>query len=192
MGLDMYLIAKKGVSGFEFSNSESKKQFTKLVKDYGVTPSKNSPIAEVNFTIGYWRKANAIHGWFVRELAEGVDECQPIYVARQDLERLKSECLQALNKRPAKVGYASSTITMNIESTDELFRAVHDNMVVQSHAHEFNDVNNDDPLKPTAGYFFGSTDKDAFYYEALEETVSICDDALSMGEEWSFEYQASW
>lgn len=45
----------------------------------------------------YWRKANAIHGWFVRELADGVDECQSIPVTRTDLERLHDVCAAVLN-----------------------------------------------------------------------------------------------
>lgn len=47
--------------------------------------------------LGYWRKANAIHGWFVRELAGGVDECQNIPVTRIDLERLQDACAAVLN-----------------------------------------------------------------------------------------------
>jgi len=36
----------------------------------------------------YWRKANAIHGWFVNECADGVDNCQEIKVSLEDLKVL--------------------------------------------------------------------------------------------------------
>lgn len=42
--------------------------------------------------IGYWRKANQIHGWIVRHKAEGVDDCQEIPLTRKDLQELKDLC----------------------------------------------------------------------------------------------------
>ena len=46
--------------------------------------------------LGYWRKANAIHGWIVREKADNVDECQKIPLTRNDLKRLRGLCLDVL------------------------------------------------------------------------------------------------
>ena len=51
----------------------------------------------------------------------------------------------------------------------------------------------DDPLQPTAGFFFGSTEKDEWYYNDLLETLDIVDNALSHdSEQWEVIYQASW
>lgn len=47
--------------------------------------------------LGYWRKANAIHGWFIRELADGIDKCQNIPVTKIDLEKLQDICAAVLN-----------------------------------------------------------------------------------------------
>jgi hypothetical protein len=38
--------------------------------------------------IGYWRKANAIHRWFVDNVQGGRDECQRSYVGRDQLQEL--------------------------------------------------------------------------------------------------------
>lgn len=46
----------------------------------------------VSLPIGYWRKANAIHGWIVNNCAEGVDECQRIHIGRDKAEELVSLC----------------------------------------------------------------------------------------------------
>ena len=46
--------------------------------------------------LGYWRKANAIHGWIVREKANDEDECQKIPLTRNDLKRLRGLCLNVL------------------------------------------------------------------------------------------------
>jgi len=38
--------------------------------------------------IGYWRKFNALHRWFVENCGKGVDECQEIRVNTHDLRVL--------------------------------------------------------------------------------------------------------
>lgn len=42
--------------------------------------------------VGYWRKANHIHGWFVRNVQDGVDDCGEYEVTKEDLEKLLAEC----------------------------------------------------------------------------------------------------
>lgn len=42
--------------------------------------------------IGYWRKANEIHNWFVNNVQMGVDECQLSIVTKEKLEELLSVC----------------------------------------------------------------------------------------------------
>jgi hypothetical protein len=48
--------------------------------------------AEVKLQIAYWRKANAIHKYFVDNCANGKDECQDTYVEREQLEDLLNRC----------------------------------------------------------------------------------------------------
>ena len=165
MGLDMYLYAK----------------------------SKNDEVENV----GYWRKANAIHGWFVRELANGVDECQVIEVPRARLEELRGLCLKTLSQKPVLVAAgnqneAGATAVLQVEEGQSITDIIKQEWDIQTHEHEFNNSDDNDPLRPTGGFFFGSTERDEWYYEDLAETVRIIDNALSLGEEWEYEYQASW
>lgn len=44
--------------------------------------------------VAYWRKDNAIHGWFVKNYADGVDDCKPIEVDRIGLITLRDICLR--------------------------------------------------------------------------------------------------
>jgi hypothetical protein len=93
MGLDMFLQAEQYISELD----EDNKQLIDAVKevDYlGLGEFKPSKIA---FEIGYWRKANAIHGWFVRELQRGEDKCQTTYVPLAKLEELKDICEKILD-----------------------------------------------------------------------------------------------
>jgi len=45
---------------------------------------------------GYWRKANAIHGYIVHNFADDVDECQKIKLTRENLSTLRKHCLMVL------------------------------------------------------------------------------------------------
>jgi hypothetical protein len=51
----------------------------------------------VSFPIGYWRKANAIHGWFVRNVQNNVDDCRVAYVHQEHLIELDTVCERVLN-----------------------------------------------------------------------------------------------
>lgn len=48
-------------------------------------------------------------------------------------------------------------------------------------------------LLPTAsGFFFGGTEYDDWYFNDLEDTIKIIDDALAMPDGWDFSYRSSW
>ena len=42
--------------------------------------------------VGYWRKANAIHAWFVENVQDGIDDCHMYEVTKEQLEELLSTC----------------------------------------------------------------------------------------------------
>ena len=97
MGLDMYLKYRKNMSGYDFSpESEAYKA---LVAEAGLNEiaSGLSPYLSMEVTAIYWRKVNAVHGWFVNELAGGEDHCQEIHVTREKLEELRNLCFEALS-----------------------------------------------------------------------------------------------
>lgn len=96
MGLDMYLKAKKYIS--EHFDKETFEKVNSL--NLG---QKNMKVNEVMAEAMYWRKANAIHDWFVRECQGGIDECQETYVKTEDLKRLRDLCREVLsNKKKAE------------------------------------------------------------------------------------------
>jgi len=144
--------------------------------------------------VGYWRKANAIHGWFVRELAGGIDECQPIHVSRENLITLRQLCLEALRDRA--LNEVPSTQTKNgfsLEEGQDVGQVIAERMATEMSIavmeKEFDDTT--DPLRPTAGFFFGGNAKDEYYYQDIMETINIINQALRGGGD-TFIYQASW
>lgn len=143
--------------------------------------------------IGYWRKANAVHGWFVRECADGVDECQEIFVSREQLLQLRSDCNNALaNRETATPNNAEGrVISQPIGSGQDIMDFIMENMKVEQQKIG-TAVLSDDPLAPTPGFFFGSYEKDEWYYNDLMETIDIIDKAIALGDGWQVIYQASW
>lgn len=85
MGLDMYLSAKRYMWYNEDELKESVGQaFADLPE--GIKPK------EVTFEVGYWRKANAIHKWFVDNVQEGKDDCGDYWVPDQKVDELLAAC----------------------------------------------------------------------------------------------------
>ena len=100
MGLDMYLEAREYVSKYDYSK-EDREKTSKYSHIASLAPEgfdKYSDFGgiQVTYPIGYWRKANAIHGWFVDNVQNGVDDCGSYYVSREDLIKLRDACVQVL------------------------------------------------------------------------------------------------
>ena len=101
MGLDMYLYAEKYLPQIDWEKTSAgtdrvnNEAYEKVVEAAGMAdlPKTDFAGATVRTCIGYWRKANAIHSWFVDNTANGEDNCQPSHVSREQLETLRNECL---------------------------------------------------------------------------------------------------
>jgi len=157
MGLDQYLYAKKYTCSNDFGGAWKKKndefqEFKQLLGDDAKHLDKNLPSISVEMKIGYWRKANAVHQWFVDNCQNGEDDCRDAYVSREKLEELLS---------------VTKEVLADHSKADEL-------------------------LPTQSGFFFGSTEYDEYYFQDLELTVKILENALSMSDEWDFGYQSSW
>lgn len=102
MGLDMYLSASEYVSRYDYTENErnENKIFADLVAQFNVDvdPSGFAGLT-IDFPMGYWRKANQIHDWFVESIGEGIDECQKMFVTREHLEALQKLCQEVLAVR---------------------------------------------------------------------------------------------
>jgi len=90
MGLDMYLSARMYFS--KYGTNEEQKVAKELRNRFKTPNSGNIESVEVSFEIGYWRKANQIHRWFVENAQDGVDNCEEYYVSIEQLRELLSLC----------------------------------------------------------------------------------------------------
>ena len=87
----MYLFAKKYIANYD--KKEEVKKAEKVRKLFPeMFKSGNLDSVEIVFEVGYWRKANHIHRWFVENCQNGIDNCGYYFVSREDLIRLKNIC----------------------------------------------------------------------------------------------------
>lgn len=103
MGLDMYLLGKKYVPTFDYNNREEGKlfannpQYAEILKTAGLENIATRDLGvTLEVTVGYWRKANQIHGWFVDNVQDGEDDCDEYPVSRETLQNLRDLCKQAI------------------------------------------------------------------------------------------------
>jgi len=98
MGLDQYLHAKKYHSNSEWRPDEEKRLFSALSELANVDGfmDEHPPSITLEVCVGYWRKQNAIHNWFVQNCQDGNDDCQQVSVDRDQLEELRDTCRKVL------------------------------------------------------------------------------------------------
>lgn len=96
MGLDMYLTGKRYMSKYFDKDDEQRIQKVNEVFGFEGEEDADYNAVEVSFRVGYWRKANAIHKWFVDKCQDGVDECQETYLSREQLQELVDTCKAVL------------------------------------------------------------------------------------------------
>lgn len=100
MGLDMYLNAKRYL--FNQDDGPLKQAIHALFGDR-VASLKPQGLSEgpteVEFRAAYWRKANAVHKWFVDNVQGGNDDCREYEVSRDELKTLRELCQDILDKQ---------------------------------------------------------------------------------------------
>jgi|SRR6056297_1531422 len=95
MGLDMYVTAKRYLWDFgENNDKDAAESIGKLFPE--ITGYR---VKQVEVEAMYWRKANAIHRWFVDNVQDGVDECQETWIDPQKLYELRDVCSAVLADR---------------------------------------------------------------------------------------------
>ena len=92
MGLDMYLEARRFVSGYSHSTDEEKELFKSITEAVGLQDMNDERFATVSVNVAYWRKVNAVHDWFVRNVQDGEDDCKTYRVSREQLRELGELC----------------------------------------------------------------------------------------------------
>lgn len=120
--------------------------------------------------IGYWRKANAIHHWFVQNVQDGNDDCEYHEVTKDHLKTLRNLCITIFDNVSLIPGKIANGYT------------VKDREAIPNYIDGFIIDNQElcKELLPTqSGFFFGNTDYNQFYLQDIKLTLEIVIRALN-------------
>ena len=123
MGLDMYLSKRTYVQNWDHQKP-SQRHLVVVLKDNEVQHHiKSERITHVIEEVMYWRKANAIHQWFVENCQDGIDECQESSVSLDDLKNLARLCEKVVKEKTPELLPASSGFFFGSTNHDEYYYA---------------------------------------------------------------------
>jgi len=180
MGLDMSLTKKVYVKNWD--HYEPKDRYSVLVKKGGEKVDLGNVSAVVT-EIGDWRKANAIHNWFVQNTQGGDDQNGvETFVEHDKLQNLLFLVNEVLDSCELVDGEIQNGYTYHDGKQVPIMqkgKTIKDPTVAQK-------------LLPTqSGFFFGSTNYDQYYYGDLVYTQKVLKEALK-DKEGCFYYSSSW
>ena len=120
MGLDMYLKGKRYLSEYNEVTKPLKTKVNEALQGPGFLP-----VNQVEAEAMYWRKANAIHDWFVQNCQGGVDECQETAVDRDQLRALLYVCKEVgATKNPNLLPAAQGFFFGNTDYNDYYYDTI--------------------------------------------------------------------
>ncbi len=193
MGLDMYLekINRKAIK-YDVNDlwiEDEEKKNSKLyqeIKPYIVKRGSDAySYPSLSEEIGYWRKANHVHNWFVENVQGGTDDCGSYEVTKEQLEELKKICNTVISNSELVNGKINGgTRYTKDEGEVQLWddgKVIKDSTIARK-------------LLPTqSGFFFGATEYDEYYYGDVVKTVEFIDKALETDfENYAIRYCSSW
>lgn len=133
MGLDSYL--------YGYIRTHFNEELQNILKDTALGEVVHC-VRELKCEVGYWRKANAIHEYFV-ELA-GEDECKEHEVSMADLDELLSRCVRIEQNRelarellPAQDGFFFGSTEYDEGYFEDIANTIDFIMKIKQHAYKF-------------------------------------------------------
>lgn len=199
MGLDMYLSKTKKFERMSFDGLKKLDSLTWSLEEHCpnaivelekaglfITQGEHYKYKTIYEQIGYWRKANQIHNWFVQNVQDGNDDCDSYEVTKEQLTELYNTAKTVLDASKLVNGTINNgyTIdsTMNMVGIKEQGKVIADPTV----AHKL--------LPNRSGFFFGSEDYDQWYYQDIKYTVDTLKKVLKETDfnKYTISYHASW
>ena len=212
MGLDMYVTIRhkntqSKLDAYEaWENKYSYEEWQRLTEEQREEWRNSEPEYDEDMygkELMYWRKANQIHNWFVKNCQNGVDDCERYVITVANLKTLKELCEKILTmteiKQELRPTYPNGWFSEPVHVMKDVRLLTEEGMKFAS-----------EHLPSRSGFFFGNTDYDDNYVWDLENTVEQINDTLDTlncdygfvlnsdlvtGEykgEYIIEYSASW
>ncbi len=167
MGLDMYLT-KKTYIGAEYKHRNVKGEIAISIEDKPVKIDFNR-VSYIEERVGYWRKANQIHQWFVANIQDGKDDCNEYDLPKEKAIELLNICKEIKKKTKLKKGAVTNGYTF--ENGVKM-------PIVEEGKEMVNPEIAENLLPTKGGFFFGSTDYDEYYMQDITDTIEILEGLL--------------
>ena len=135
--------------------------------------------------VGYWRKANEIHNWFVKNVQDSEDDCGMYEVSEDKLVELLNVCKEV--KHNSKIVKGRVCNGESYKDGKWVTNYIDGEIIEDPSVAE-------ELLPTTSGFFFGSTNYDQYYMQDIDYTIELLTNVL---EETDFEneivvYSSSW
>lgn len=92
MGLDMSLHGRRFISSYNDVDVAIRDGVEESLASVKENLPKNARINYIQAEFIYWRKANAIHKWFVENVQDDQDDCGEYPVSWEQLKELRDTC----------------------------------------------------------------------------------------------------
>lgn len=183
MGLDMYLNKRTYIGNDYKEPDKQVKIEVEDSKNFMGEPIKiqQGRVSEIVEQVGYWRKANQIHNWFVQNVMDGDDRCQDFDVSTEQLKELLDLVDTVLK--------ASVLVKGKIQNGTQ-YKDGKETPIMEDGKYIKNPAVAQKLLPNTSGFFFGSQAYDQYYYDDLVHTKEILEQAIKEGGDYS--YRPSW
>ena len=129
---------------------------------WGWDNEKKCPHLSLWDGIGYWRKANQIHNWFVENVQDGIDDCGTYEVTEKQLVDLLNTCKEVKANSKLIDGKVKNGERLGENGWEPIMedgRYIEDPTVAE------------ELLPTTSGFFFGSTGYDQWYMDNIDYTI---------------------
>ena len=215
MGLDMYLERR------EYKYRKPDGTYSTSAEDLTFDKWGASNGTYITYNVAYWRKANQIHKWFVDNVCDGEDECNPHDVSLEQLTELRDLCMKVLwaidgtkmtvpdkdlegfakyvaeaKKNPENNPKIVSDIDFTIDADALLYGDFDDFPSLWYHEMSPKAAAVCKELLPCqSGFFFGSTEYNGNYIYSVVKTVKMLNEVIERYEDEEypeFVYRASW
>lgn len=185
MGLDMWLSKRIYIGArYEHRNVNGTIHIT-VGEDDRKVPIDFKKVTYIEEEVAYWRKANQIHSWFVKNVQNGIDDCKAYYVSIEQIRELVDLC-----KKVVEDSILVDGVIQNGHTYENGVR-----MPNYEEGKEIVDPSTARKLLPTQeGFFFGGTDYNEWYLDDIKSTIEMLEPVCTADNdgEVDYRYQSSW
>lgn len=188
MGLDMYLN-RMDKDMWSFKDAylpeifKTKPDLYEALKKYAY--KSNYSTYYMAEQVAYWRKANAIHNWFVENVQDGEDNCKDYIVQKENLTTLRDLCKTVIETAVM----VPSKVVCGYEYKDRRQAPMLTDGYVIVNKDEISDL-----LPTVDGFFFGGTGYDNYYMDDIKYTYATLSEIIDKTD-WDKQcvyYSSSW